>query len=166
MTSTQTNLDPQQRLRTELRALLAGRNAHMSFEDAVADFPLAAINDRPANVPYTYWHLVEHLRIAQADILAFIQNPDYEMPEWPAEYWPAPDAQANEHDWEESIAAFLLDRAALVALLDDPTIDLAAELDHAPGYTIVRELMLAADHNAYHIGELGILRQVEGLWEE
>lgn len=159
-------LKSDQRLRAELRALLAGRNAHMSFEDAVADFPLDAINDHAPNVSYSYWHLIEHLRIAQADILDFVVNPDYTALDWPQDYWPAPDVQATEAMWQESVASFLLDRASLVDLLDDPATDLTADLGHAPGYSIARELMLAADHNAYHIGELGILRQVAGLWPD
>ncbi len=157
-------MTPEERLRTELRALLAGRNAHMTLEEAVADFPAEAINRRPPNTPYTYWHLLEHLRIAQEDILDFIVNPQYEERPWPAGYWPDPAAEATVVQWQESITAFQLDRAALLALVDDPAVDLFAELPHAPGYTILREILLAGDHNAYHIGEMGILRGVEGLW--
>jgi hypothetical protein len=156
---------PDERWRAELRALLAGANAHMAFEDAVSDFPLLAINQRALNVPYSFWQLLEHLRIAQADILDFITNAGYVAPEWPAGYWPDPEAQATPEAWHESIAAFQRDRAALLEIIADPETDLTAELAHAPGYTIAREILLVADHNAYHLGELGILRQVMSLWD-
>ena len=156
---------PDTRLRHELRALLLKRNAHLSFEDVIEAFPIAAINERPPNTPYTFWHLVEHLRIAQADILDFIHNPHYQARDWPEGYWPDTAATATGDQWHASIDAFQRDRAALVALVDDPHVDLHAELPHAPGYTILREILVIADHNAYHIGELGILRQVMDLWD-
>ena len=158
------NLSEGARLRHELSALLNGRQAHMSLEDAVANFPMEHINSHPPNVPYTFWHLLEHLRIAQSDILEFILDPDYKSPSWPEGYWPAPDAVAGPEEWEQTLASFAEDQEELLDLAQDPDNDLLAELPHAPGYTILREIMVAADHNAYHIGELGILRQVMGLW--
>ncbi len=152
------------RMRYELLQLLNGRNAHMTLADATADFPVEAINSAPPNVPYTFWHLVEHLRIAQEDILAFIVDPDYEALAWPAGYWPAPDAQASAEDWQLSLDAFAEGQAQLSRIIEHPAVDLLAELPHAPGYTIFREIMLVADHNAYHVGELAILRQVMDLW--
>jgi hypothetical protein len=130
----------------------------------VADFPLEHINSHPPNVPYTFWHLLEHLRIAQADILDFILNPAYQSLPWPEGYWPDPEAQASAANWEQTLAAFTADQEQLLKLAQDPEVDLLAELPLSPGYTILREIMVAADHNAYHIGELGILRQVMGLW--
>jgi hypothetical protein len=158
------NLTDDERERHELVKLLNGRNAHMTLADAAADFPSEQINSRPPNVPYTFWHLVEHLRIAQADILDFIINPAYEARDWPDDYWPAADARTDEAGWRNSLAAFEEDMGQLVAIVEDPANDLYAELPHAPGYTIYREIMVAADHNAYHTGELGILRQVMDLW--
>ena len=151
-------------IRQQLQQLLDGRNAHMTFDDAVANFPPDLINARPPNVPYSFWHLVEHLRIAQWDILDFIHNANYTALQWPAGYWPDPEAQATAEQWEDSLARFRADRAALVALVNDPEVDLYAELPHAPGYTILREILVVADHNAYHIGELAILRQVMDAW--
>ena len=115
-------------------------------------------------MPYTFWHLLEHIRIAQWDILDFIRNPDYEERAWPEGYWPAPDAEADLQQWNQTIAAIRADMAELQAMVQDPTTDLYADLPHAPGYTILREMLLVADHNAYHIGEFGILRQVIGAW--
>jgi hypothetical protein len=158
------NLSDEARLRHELVALLNGRQAHMTLVEAVSDFPMAHINSYPPTVPYTFWHLLEHLRIAQSDILDFILNPDYQSPPWPEGYWPEPDTTARKDDWEKSIAEFTSDQERLVNIAQDLEVDLLAELPHAPGYTIYREIMVAADHNAYHVGELGILRQIMGLW--
>jgi hypothetical protein len=151
-------------LREQLRQLLDGRNAHLTFDDALADFPLELINARPPNVPYTFWHLVEHLRIAQWDILDFCRNADYQHMEWPAGYWPAAEALATAEAWQRSVEAFRADRAELMAMIENPEVDLFAEFAHAPGYTLLREINVVADHNAYHIGELAILRQVMDAW--
>jgi hypothetical protein len=157
-------LNDDARLRHELLALLTVRQAHMSLTDAVASFPLEHINSFPPNVPYTFWHLVEHLRIAQHDILQFIIDPDHQSPPWPEGYWPAPESRAGEADWQKSLADFAADQEALAALIQDPDRDLYAELAHAPGYTILREINVVADHNAYHVGELAIFRQIMDLW--
>jgi hypothetical protein len=109
---------------------------------------------------------VEHLRIAQWDILDFIRNANYVALQWPAGYWPDPEAQATAEEWEDSLGRFRADRAALVAMAADPNVNLYAELPHAPGYTILREILVVADHNAYHIGELAILRQVLDAWPD
>lgn len=151
-------------LREQLLALLRGGHAHMSFDDAVAQFPIAHINDHPPHVPYTPWHLLEHLRIAQWDILEFIRNPAHVSPPWPEGYWPQREARADAQAWDHTIAAFQADLRALQALVADPATDLAAPLSHAPEYTILREILVVADHNAYHIGEFAILRQVMETW--
>jgi hypothetical protein len=151
-------------LREQLAELLDGHGAHMPFEDAVADFPEEAVNAFPPNVPYTPWHLVEHLRITQWDILEYVRNPDHESPDWPLGYWPQTDAVAAAGQFAESVAAFLADRAALRAMLMDPGRDLLAPIPHTPGHSLLREIRIAADHNAYHVGELAILRQVMGSW--
>jgi hypothetical protein len=151
-------------LRQQLSDLLKTGNAHLSFEDAVADFPEAKINSRPRNVDYSFWHLVEHLRITQKDILDYLNDPNYEEMEWPKDYWPAPDADTDRSGWDASIADFLADRDALVAIVENPAADLTAGVPSSPGHTILREMFIVADHNAYHIGELGILRQVDGAW--
>jgi hypothetical protein len=151
-------------LRQHLMQLLEGRNAHLDFDGALADFPLEFINARPPNVPYTPWHLIEHLRIAQWDILEFVRDPEHISPAWPEGYWPAADAVADEEAWEESLIDFRSDLKAVKAIVNDPHINLADEIPHAPGYTFLREVLLVADHNAYHVGEFAILRQVMGTW--
>ncbi|MHB8647908.1 MAG: DinB family protein [Thermomicrobiales bacterium] len=159
-------MDGDKALREQLLHLLRGGNAHLTFDEAVADFPMTAINARPPNVPYTPWHLLEHLRLAQWDILDFIRNPNYREMKWPEEYWPAPDAEADAAAWEQTLAAFRADLKAIEAIASDPSTDLAATIPHGDGQTILREILLVADHNAYHIGEFAILRQVMGTWEK
>ena len=151
-------------LRNQILQLLNGRNAHYTFDNAVADFPLEAVNERPPNVPYTPWHLVEHLRIAQWDILEFMRDPDHVSPEWPKGYWPDPQSTTNAAGWQQSLDRFRADLAAVEAMVKDDSLDITAELPHAPGYTFLREFLLVADHNAYHVGEFAILRQVMGTW--
>ena len=151
-------------LRKQILQLLAGRNAHYTFDDAVADFPLEAINTRPPNVPYTPWHLVEHLRIAQWDILEFMRDPAHVSPEWPKGYWPDPEATTNAAGWTTTLDAFRADLDAVQEMVRDESLELTAEIPHAPGYTYLREFLLVADHNAYHVGEFAILRQVMGTW--
>ena len=153
-------------MRETLLNLLRGKGAHMTFDEAVADMPIEAINTRPPNVPYTIWHLVEHIRIAQWDILEFVRDPDHVSPDWPDGYWPARNATADQEQWHASLAAFRADLQAMQDLTADPNLDLLAELPHTPGYTYLREILLVADHNAYHFGELAILREVMGLWPE
>ena len=151
-------------LRLQLAELLDGIGAHMDFTEAVADFPDEAINTRPPNVPYTPWHLVEHVRITQWDILEYVGNPDYVEPEWPKDYWPKTDATATPHQFRDSVAAFEADRLALRALLMDPAVDVLAPIAHTPGHSLAREVRIAADHTAYHTGEFAIVRQVMGTW--
>ena len=154
----------EEQLRKQLAELLDGVGAHMPFEEAVADFPEAAMNDRPPNVDYTPWHLLEHLRLTQVDILEYVRDADYVEREWPHDYWPEPNAVATADQWDETISHFLADRAELRATLMDPATDLFAVIPGSPGHNLVREIRIDADHNAYHIGEFAILRQVMGTW--
>jgi len=151
-------------VREQLLALLRGGNAHMSFEQAIADFPMASINTNPPNVPYKPWHILEHLRITQWDILEFIRNPDHVSPDWPVGYWPDPTQDADQTQWDQTIQDFRADQQALQEIVADPTTDLYGQIPHAPGYTIFREILVVSDHNAYHLGEFAILRQVMGTW--
>ncbi len=151
-------------MREQLLAVLRGGHAHMEFDQAVAGFPLDYINRRLPNVPYTPWHLLEHLRIAQWDILEFIRNPTHASPDWPAGYWPSPKAQAGPAQWQQTIAAFRADLKSLEALVANPETDLFAPLPQGLPYTIFREIMVVANHNSYHIGEFAILRQVMNTW--
>jgi hypothetical protein len=151
-------------LRAELLRLLDGVDAHMPFEAAVADFPDSDMNRRPPNVDYTPWHLVEHLRLTQADILDYITNPDYTERAWPDEYWPGPTATATRATWDASVAGFLADRGAIRTIVADDGRELLAVIPGTPGHTLLREIRVVADHNAYHVGEFAILRQVMGTW--
>ena len=151
-------------VRQQLLALLNGGNAHMTFEQAVADFPAEHFNTRPDNVAYTPWHILEHLRIAQWDILEFIRDPDHVSPEWPKGYWPDPAEDSDQNQWKETVSAFLSNLGSLRYIVKDPDIDLYAPIPHAPNYTIFREILVVSDHNAYHIGEFAILRQFMSTW--
>jgi hypothetical protein len=152
-------------VRQHVLSLLRGRNAHMTFDDAVEDFPEALINARAPNVEYTFWHLIEHLRITQWDILEYVRDPKHISPPWPEGYWPTHDAQATLADWQNTIQKFRDDLQAMQSLVADPNTDLLTPLPHGyDGHTVLREALLVADHNAYHIGEFGILRQVMNAW--
>jgi DinB superfamily len=151
-------------VREQLIALLDGRGAHMSYEEAVADFPTEAMNRRAPGVPYTPWHLLEHLRLSQQDILDYVRDPGHVSPPWPAGYWPDASAVTTPDGFAATVSGFLADRAALRALVADPSTDLTVPIPSTPGHTLMREVRLAADHNAYHTGEFAILRQVMGSW--
>jgi hypothetical protein len=151
-------------LRNQLIRLLDGVDARMPFDEAVADFPDAAINTRPPNVEYTPWHLLEHIRLTQADILDYIVNRDYVERTWPTDFWPARDASATPAQFAATIAACLADVAALRTIVADPTTDLFATIPDTPGHTILREVRIVGEHNAYHVGEFAVLRQVMGTW--
>jgi hypothetical protein len=151
-------------LRQQVLDLLGGGNAHLGLEEAVIGFPLEQINTHPPNVSYTPWHLLEHIRIAQWDILEFMRSPGYVSPAWPEGYWPGEEETTDEVGWRETIQAIQADLESVKELVRDPAQDLTAELAHAPGYAILREALLVADHNAYHLGEFAVLRQVMDNW--
>ncbi len=153
-----------EQLRRQLAEMLDARGAHMPFETAVADFPADALNRQVPNGVYTPWHLLEHIRIAQADILDYIRNRSYLAPTWPDNYWPARDAQATAADLAATVEGFRRDRAALREVVTDPATDLFAVIPDTPGHTILREVRVVSAHNAYHLGEFAILRQVMGTW--
>jgi hypothetical protein len=145
--------------------LLSGRQAHMSFDDAVADFPAWAINQRAPNVGYTPWHIVEHLRITQWDIRRYVEDPvGHVSPDWPVGYWPAPDAETDEAGFRASVEGFRADLLELERIAEDPATDLFAVLEGTPGHTVFRELCVIGNHNSYHVGEFASLRQVVGSW--
>lgn len=152
-------------IRQQLVNMLTLPQAHMTFDDAIKNFPLDHINSRPDGVEYTFWHLLEHLRICQWDILDYSRNPNYKELNFPDDLWPARDAVTDAAGWQRTIDQFRADLAALVALVNDPNTDLTAPIPHGyDGHTIFREVLVVADHNAYHVGEFGILRGIMGLW--
>jgi len=151
------------RFRAEVVALLRGGNAHAGPHTILDGIPFERVNERAGGLPYTLWELVYHLWFSQHDILVFSINPDYQEPAWPADYWPA--VEATPESWADTTRAFFDDLDKLVRLVESPETDLLAELDHAPGYTLLREALLAADHNAHHLGEVIALRRLLGIWE-
>lgn len=151
-------------LRAHLLRLLDWQDAHVTFEAAVDGITGEMRGRRPDGLPYSPWQLVEHMRIAQADILDFCRNPGYAEMRWPDDYWPASPQPPSEAAWNASIQAFRRDQEALARLAADPAIDLFAAIPHGTGQTYLRELLLVADHNAYHVGQLVALRRPLGNW--
>lgn len=146
-------------LRDHLLYQLRGGGAHLHFEELIAGFPLELVNRKMTGVPYTPWQVLEHLRIAQWDILQFSRDARHQSPSFPEGYWPAADAVADAAKWNESAQAFQADLKAFESLIDDPAIDLFAEIPHGDGQTILREVLLVADHNAYHLGALALMKR-------
>jgi hypothetical protein len=153
-------------VREQLMALLKGGQAHVSFDDAVADFPEALRGRRVDGVPYTAWQYLEHIRIAQHDIVDFSRNPHYKPMSWPADYWPESEAPPTAEAWDQSIAAIRADLLAMQALLADPSTDLFTPFAWGEGQNLMREAMLMADHSAYHLGQFVLLRRLLGAWPE
>ncbi|MEO1290452.1 MAG: DinB family protein [Chloroflexota bacterium] len=152
-------------IRQELANMLMIRQAHMIFEDAVEDFPEHAYNMKPLNLAYSFWHLLEHIRLCQVDILEYILKSDYVAPDFPDGYWRDEDTVCTSKEWQETIEQYLADRQTLVEMVMNPETDLQAQIPHAQaGHTIAREILIVGQHNAYHLGEFGILRQVCDLW--
>jgi len=152
-------------LRRHLLDLLTGSNAHANFEAAIRNLPAQLRGVRPAGAEYSPWQLLEHLRIAQWDILDFSRNPEYKERPWPSSYWPATAAPPDEKAWDKSVRAFRKDLKTFCALIADPATDLYAKIPHGSGQTILREALLIADHNAYHVGQLILVRKLLGAWK-
>ena len=152
-------------LRDHLLGLLDWEEAHVSFDAAVAGLPPDLYGRRPDGLPYSAWELLEHARFTQHDILHFCRDKDYVEPEWPADYWPPSPAPEQPTGWAESIASFRSDRAALAQLVSDPEIDLYDQIPHGSGQTYLREILLVADHNAYTIGQIVVVRRLLGAWQ-
>jgi hypothetical protein len=159
-------VDKDRALREHLLYLLGGGGAHLSFDAAVAGLPAELHGARVAGVPHTPWRLLEHLRIAQWDILEFSRNPRHVSPPFPEGYWPAGDAPPDAGAWDRSVAGFRADLKAMQDLVADPATDLFARIPHGEGQTILREALLVADHNAYHLGQLVVVRRALGAWPE
>ena len=151
-------------LRDHISRLLAWEDAHVGFDRTVGDIPAELRGRQPPGVPYSPWQLLEHLRITQRDILEFCRNADYQEREWPAGYWPSSSAPSSPDEWDQSVNQFRQDRKALQDLAADPTVDLFAKIPHGSGQTYLRELILVADHSAYHVGELIVVRRLLGAW--
>ena len=151
-------------VRQQLIALLRGGNAHLNFERAVSQFPFDYINRKVSHISYSPWGLLEHMRICQWDILEFICNPEYESPPWPKGYWPAKGEFADEKMWQKTLSDFSKNLLSVEKLVNDPGTNLYQPIPHATDFNIFREILLIADHNAYHLGELVVLRKALFIW--
>jgi hypothetical protein len=153
-------------LREHLVNLLKGGSAHVQFMDAIEGFPARKRGSYVKGLPHTGWQLLEHARIAQWDILEFSRDPKHVSPDFPDGYWPKTPGPRNERDWEKSVSAFQHDLREIIRLVQNPRTDLYAKIPHGDGQTVLREALVLADHNAYHLGQLVDLRRALGSWPE
>jgi len=157
--------DRDKALREHLLNLLNGGHAHADFSAAIRNLPAAARGMRPKGTEHSPWEILEHMRIAQWDILEFSRDSKHESPDWPGGYWPASAAPPNEKAWDKSVRALRRDLKAMCDLVADPSTDLFAPIPHGDGQTILREALVLADHNAYHLGEMVLVRRLLGVWK-
>jgi hypothetical protein len=153
-------------LREHVLYLLEGGGAHAKFDEVIADIPPKLRGQKPAGLPHSLWMLLEHLRIAQWDILEFSRNAKHASPKWPEGHWPAAEAPSSAADWNASVKKFRQDLKAMQDLVKDPKTDLFARIPWGEGQTILREALLVADHNAYHVGQMLDARRLLGAWPE
>lgn len=153
-----------QRLRQYLARLLDWEDAHVGFDSAIEDIAEMLRGQQPSGLPYSPWQLLEHIRLAQGDILEFCRDPAYRERRWPDDYWPEAPTPPSTEAWEHSVAQVRRDRQALKAMATDTTLDLLATIPHGSGQTYLRELLLIADHTAYHVGQLVVVRRLLGDW--
>ncbi len=153
-------------LREHLVQLLEGGHAHATFDQATRSLPFSRAGERPSGAPHSAWELLEHMRIAQNDILRFCQSADYKSPDWPSGYWPASPAPEGEAQWRASLRAFHDDLAEFLAMVRDPAADLYRKFPWGDGQTLLREALLIADHNSYHLGQLVLVGRLLGTWRE
>lgn len=164
-TSKAKNEDPHNRqLREHVVYLLNGGGAHARFDEVIKDMPEKLRGVRPEGLPHSAWMLVDHLRIAQWDILEFCRNAKHKSPEWPKEYWPKTDAPPSAVAWNKSVQQFRKDLKAMQDLVANLKTDLFAKIPWGDGQTVLREALLVADHNAYHLGQLLDVRRLLGAW--
>ena len=153
-------------VREQIIKLLQGGQAHLTLDDVLKKFPEHMRGVKPTGAPHSAWDLLEHLRIAQWDILEFSRNAKHVSPKWPEGYWPASDRPPTDAEWKKSITAIKRDRRAMERLVENPRTDLYSKIPHGTGQNILREALLIADHNAYHIGQLLLVRRLLGAWQE
>jgi uncharacterized damage-inducible protein DinB len=158
-------MDTHTTLRAELDRVLSGKGAHVDFDEALADLPANARGTKSHHTPHSAWELLEHMRIAQWDMLEFCRDPKHVSPEWPKGYWPQSAAPPDDAAWEASVNAFHRDLAAMRKLVADPKSDLFTPFAHGERQSLLREALQLADHNAYHLGEIVALRRTLGVWK-
>jgi hypothetical protein len=156
---------PDKQLREHVVYLLNGGGAHARFDDTVKDLPEKLRGVKPNGLPHSAWMLLEHLRLAQWDILEFSHNSKYKAPKWPDDYWPNTEAPPSAAAWNASIQQFRKDLKAMQDLVANPKTDLYARIPWGDGQTVLREALLVADHNAYHLGQLVDVRRLLGVWK-
>ncbi len=154
-------MEDSEALRKNLVNLLSKRQAHAMIDDAVGGFPKERMNEKPLEIDYSFWHLLEHIRLTQEDILQFIKDKDYEEKSWPDDYWPKRDG--DEKDWNATIKQIIADRDELIKIAK--TDDLFREIEWGDGQTVLREILVAADHMAYHLGAFILMRKLLGIWK-
>jgi hypothetical protein len=159
-------MNDQNILRIQLLEYLEGDHAHKTLDEAVKDFPAKMINSKPENVPYTFWQLLEHIRVSQHDILLFIHDTDYKYMDWPKDYWPGTGRKADKVAWDKTILDYRQDLKSLKKIIKNPKADLLAHIPHGEGQTIFHEAVLVIDHTAYHVGEFILMRRIMGIWKE
>ncbi len=152
-------------LREHLLALLKGGGAHIDFETAIKGLPASLRGKRPKGAAHSPWEILEHMRLGQWDILEFTRDASHVSPRWPEGYWPRTPAPPNAQAWSKSVKDFRADMKAMADLVADPATDLFAEIPHGTGQTVLREALVLADHNAYHLGELLVVRRLLGAWD-
>ena len=153
-------------VREQIIKLLQGGQAHLTLDDVLKSFPPKLRGLKPTGAPHSAWQLLEHLRIAQWDILEFSRNAKHVSPKWPEGYWPSSDRPPTDAAWKKCISAIKRDCRAMQKLVENPRTDLYSKIPHGTGQNILREALLIADHNAYHIGQLLLVRQLLGSWKE
>jgi DinB family protein len=163
MTKNKSISDP---VREQVIKLLRGGQAHLTLDAAIKDFPAKLRGVKPKGAPHSAWQLLEHLRIAQWDILEFSRNAKHMSPSWPDGYWPKTEKPPSEAAWNKSVTSIKKDMVAMEKLVEDPNTDLYAKIPHGKGQNILREALLVADHNAYHIGQILLLRRLLGAWTD
>jgi len=155
-----------QPVRDHVVDLLLRGHAHMSFQHALADWPAELRGRKPQGQPFTAWRLLEHIRISQWDIVEFTKSARHVSPEWPEGYWPRDDAPPDPATWDKSVAQVERDLKRMGRIVADPATDLYARIPHGTGQTVLREALVLADHNSYHLGQLVLLKRLLGLYQE
>lgn len=150
-------------LTEELKKLLISGSAHVSIKDAIADIPFELLGERPYGLPYSIWQLVEHIRIAQWDMLEFSKDGNHKSPKWPDEYWPKENTPADKSSWDKTVKQIDEDLTAFIELVEQR--DLYETIPHGSGQNILREALQIADHNAYHTAEIIVIRRLLGIWK-
>ena len=152
-------------LRKELTEYLENERTHIAFAKAMRDLPEKLINKKPKGLPYTFWGLLEHVRIAQHDMVEFIQTEEYKKLDWPKDYWPSPKTKATKVMWKQNLTAIEKDLDTLKRIIQDPAVELFAPIPWGHGQTVFREVIQIIDHASHHLGQLILMRRLEGAWK-